>query len=130
MARFLFVSLALCLLVNVAQAFLAPASSFLRPMAPQRPAAALPLRTPAVAKLRMCEGEAAAGDRAAEIREVLEELEAFRNRIIDESTDLGKKVKAKRKDLEKALSGHPDIVQIDAAKEQLQAELEVLEKAA
>jgi hypothetical protein len=36
-------------------------------------------------------------------------------------------VKAKPKDLQKALETHPDILKIDQAKEQLEAELKSLE---
>jgi hypothetical protein len=66
-------------------------------------------------------------ERAAEIKEVLKELEDFRSKIVDQSTGLAKKVKAKPKDLKKALDTHPDIIKIDQAKEQLEAELKTLE---
>ena len=66
-------------------------------------------------------------ERAAEIREVLQELDDFRAKIVDQSTGLAKKVKAKPKDLKKALEEHPDIIKIDQAKEQLEAELKTLE---
>jgi hypothetical protein len=46
---------------------------------------------------------------------------------VDQSTGLAKKVKAKPKDLQKALETHPDILKIDQAKEQLEAELKSLE---
>ena len=66
-------------------------------------------------------------DRVAEIKEVLKELDEFRAKIVDQSTGLAKKVKAKPKDLQKALENHPDIIKIDQAKEQLEAELKSLE---
>lgn len=62
-------------------------------------------------------------ERVAEIQEVLKELDEFRSKIVDQSTGLAKKVKAKPKDLAKALETHPDIIKIDQAKEQLEAEL-------
>ena len=66
-------------------------------------------------------------ERKAEIQEVLKELDEFRAKIVDQSTGLAKKVKAKPKDLQKALETHPDILKIDQAKEQLEAELKSLE---
>mmetsp|Transcript_47921 Transcript_47921/g.95901 ORF Transcript_47921/g.95901 Transcript_47921/m.95901 type:complete len:80 (-) Transcript_47921:50-289(-) len=79
----------------------------------------------------MCMSEEAegSGDRAAEIKEVLGELEAFKERIVNNSKDLAKKVKAKPKDLKAALEGHPDLLQIETYKEQLEEELKTLEKA-
>ena len=65
-------------------------------------------------------------DRKAEIEEVLQELDEFRDKIVDQSKSLAKKVKAKPKDLKKALEEHPDIIKIDQAKEQLLAELATL----
>jgi len=62
-------------------------------------------------------------ERTAEIQEVIKELDEFRAKIVDQSTGLAKKVKAKPKDLAKALETHPDIIKIDQAKEQLEAEL-------
>mmetsp|Transcript_54450 Transcript_54450/g.128494 ORF Transcript_54450/g.128494 Transcript_54450/m.128494 type:complete len:126 (-) Transcript_54450:48-425(-) len=82
------------------------------------------------APLRMSSEEAQpVGDRVAEIKEVLVELEDFRERIVGNAKDLAKKVKAKPKDLKAALEDHPDLKQIDAAKEQLEAELKQLETA-
>ena len=69
------------------------------------------------------------GDRKAEIEEVLKELEDFREKIVDQSKMLAKKVKAKPKDLKKALEEHPDIIKIDQAKEQLEAELKQMAEA-
>ena len=70
--------------------------------------------------------EAQEGDRATEIKAVLSELEEFRERIVTNAKDLAKKVKAKPKDLKAALEDHPDLMKIDAAKEQLEAELKEL----
>mmetsp|Transcript_30866 Transcript_30866/g.86936 ORF Transcript_30866/g.86936 Transcript_30866/m.86936 type:complete len:112 (+) Transcript_30866:82-417(+) len=79
------------------------------------------VRTPPAVSMKM------ASERAAEIKEVLKELDEFRGKIVDQSTGLAKKVKAKPKDLRKALAEHPDIIKIDEAKEQLEAELKALE---
>lgn len=65
-------------------------------------------------------------ERVAEIQEVMKELDEFRAKIVDQSTGLAKKVKAKPKDLAKALETHPDIIKIDQAKDQLEAELKTL----
>ena len=56
----------------------------------------------------------------------MKELEEFREKIVEQSKSLAKKVKAKPKDLKKALEEHPDIITIDQATEQLKAELETL----
>lgn len=68
----------------------------------------------------------ASGDRVAEIKEVMQELLEFRQRIVDDATSLAKKVKAKPRDLRKTLESHPDLLKIDSAVEQLEAELSEL----
>ena len=65
-------------------------------------------------------------DRKADIEEVMKELTEFREKIVDQSKSLAKKVKAKPKDLAKALEEHPDIIQIDAAMAELEKELKTL----
>jgi hypothetical protein len=101
-----------------------------------RPQAGLQLRGPASQHSASCarrqQGVAlrmSDGDRKAEIEEVLKELEDFREKIVDQSKMLAKKVKAKPKDLKKALEEHPDIIKIDQAKEQLEAELKQMAEA-
>lgn len=97
--------------------------------------ASLQLRGPATQRSAACarrQGVAlkmSDSDRKAEIMEVLKELEDFREKIVDQSTMLAKKVKAKPKDLKKALEEHPDIIKIDQAKEQLEAELKQMAEA-
>lgn len=76
-----------------------------------------------VTSLSMC---SASGDRVAEIKEVMQELLEFRQRIVDDATSLAKKVKAKPRDLRKTLESHPDLLKIDSAVEQLEAELSEL----
>jgi hypothetical protein len=92
---------------------------------------ALRLRGPAIGQGARCARQPSlalhmSADRKAEIEEVLKELEEFREKIVEQSKSLAKKVKAKPKDLKKALEEHPDIITIDQATEQLKAELETL----
>mmetsp|Transcript_15113 Transcript_15113/g.32409 ORF Transcript_15113/g.32409 Transcript_15113/m.32409 type:complete len:143 (-) Transcript_15113:181-609(-) len=67
--------------------------------------------------------------RVAEIKEVIEGLEHFKERIISDATKLAKKVRTPPKKLKEALDNHPDILKIDASVKQLEAELRQLESA-
>jgi len=62
-------------------------------------------------------------ERVAEVKEVMAELLEFRQRIVDDATSLAKKVKAKPRDLRKTLESHADLLKIDEAVQQLEAEL-------
>jgi len=64
--------------------------------------------------------------RAAEVKEVIDGLLKFRQRIIDDTTTLAKKIKAPQKKLQAALAKHPDILKIDQSVEELEKELEEL----
>jgi hypothetical protein len=61
--------------------------------------------------------------------EVVGELKAFRERIVNDATELAKKVKAKPRDLKKTLENQPDLQKIDEALQQLDAELKQLQPA-
>lgn len=76
--------------------------------------------------VRNCAPVTMSTDRVTEIKEVITELMEFRNRIVDDATELAKKVKAKPRDLRKTLESHADIIKVDQAIEQLEAELEAL----
>jgi len=65
--------------------------------------------------------------RVAEVKEVMDGLIAFRQRIIDDATNLAKKVKASPAKLQQTLENHPDILKIDASLKQLEKELARLE---
>lgn len=93
------------------------------------PVGGLSLRTNAARSpliSRRSTGVTMCADRTAEIKEVMKELTEFRGRIVDDATELAKKVKAKPRDLRKTLESHQDILKIDQAMEQLEAELEAL----
>ncbi|KAJ8908821.1 hypothetical protein NDN08_005525 [Rhodosorus marinus] len=64
--------------------------------------------------------------RAAEIKEVIDGLKKFRQRIIDDTTALAKKIKAPQKKLKEALAKHPDILKIDSSLIELEKELNEL----
>ncbi|EKX43875.1 hypothetical protein GUITHDRAFT_153192 [Guillardia theta CCMP2712] len=112
-------------MASAASAFLAPSPSPSLSLRLPLSQNALVNRSPL--KVSMCDANSA-GTRADEIRSVLAELLEFRSRIVENSTSLAKKVKAKPKDLNKALEEHPDIIKIDQAREQLEAELKQLTK--
>lgn len=66
-------------------------------------------------------------ERVAEVKEVMAELMEFRQRIVNDATELAKKVKAKPRDLRKTLESHPDLLKIDEAVQQLEQELQELQ---
>jgi len=65
--------------------------------------------------------------RVAEIKEVIEGLESFKERIITDATKLAKKVKTPPKKLQEALDNHPDINKINESIKQLNVELAQLQ---
>ncbi|KAA8496517.1 hypothetical protein FVE85_0246 [Porphyridium purpureum] len=89
---------------------------------------ARPLRVPC---LSMKEEEIDSFDevaaRVAEIKEVMEGLTAFKERIIADTTKVAKKVKTPPKKLAEALANHPDIIKIDQSMKQLEEDLRILD---
>ena len=65
--------------------------------------------------------------RVAEIKEVMEGLSAFRDRIVADTTKVAKKVKTPPKKLAEVLAQHPDIIKIDESMKQLEEELRYLQ---
>eukprot|EP00285_Hemiselmis_virescens_P007536 CAMPEP_0173379588 /NCGR_PEP_ID=MMETSP1356-20130122/2472_1 /TAXON_ID=77927 ORGANISM="Hemiselmis virescens, Strain PCC157" /NCGR_SAMPLE_ID=MMETSP1356 /ASSEMBLY_ACC=CAM_ASM_000847 /LENGTH=122 /DNA_ID=CAMNT_0014332947 /DNA_START=9 /DNA_END=377 /DNA_ORIENTATION=+ len=106
--------------VGACQAFTAPfAGAGLR-----APALRSPVCRSGISAMSMTEEVAVdAETRISEVKGVITELNEFRDRIIKESTDMAKKVKAKPRDLRKSLESHKDILKIDEAIEQLETEL-------
>jgi hypothetical protein len=59
----------------------------------------------------------------AEIEEMILELEQYRQRIINDILQMGKKIKLSKKVVDKNITAHPEIDRIDAIIEQLRSQL-------
>ncbi|AFY78623.1 hypothetical protein Ple7327_3415 [Pleurocapsa sp. PCC 7327] len=59
---------------------------------------------------------------AAEIKEVILELEQYRERLVNEMLQMAQKAKFSKKAAMEHLSRHPEIARIDAAIEKLRAQ--------
>ncbi|MEG4943960.1 acetyltransferase [Microcoleus sp. F4-D5] len=57
-----------------------------------------------------------------EVQEVIAELEKYRQRLIDDTLEMAKKVKMPKQAVMKQLENHPDIVYIDGALANLRAQ--------
>ena len=61
-----------------------------------------------------------------EIQAVTAELEQYRQRIVDDIVNMGKKIKLSKKAVERHISEHAEINQIDIALEKLRSQIEAL----
>ena len=59
----------------------------------------------------------------AEIEAVTAELEQYRQRLVDDIVNMGKKIKLSKKAVDKNITEHPEIAQIDQILEQLRAQV-------
>ena len=60
----------------------------------------------------------------AEIEAVTLELEQYRQRLVDDIINMGKKIKLSKKAVDRNISEHPEINQIDLVLEQLRSQLQ------
>ncbi len=58
----------------------------------------------------------------AEINQIITELEQYRERIVNEVLEMGKKIKLSKKAVNSHLEGNPEIARIDAALAQLKSQ--------
>ncbi len=58
-----------------------------------------------------------------EIKAVTAELEQYRERLVNDILNMGKKVKMSRKNVDKHISQHPEINKIDSVLEQLRSQI-------
>ena len=58
----------------------------------------------------------------AEIEEMILELEQYRERIINDILQMGKKIKLSKKAVDKNITEHPEIADIDKILEQLRSQ--------
>ncbi len=58
----------------------------------------------------------------SEIDEVIAELEQYRNRIVNEVLEMGKKIKLSKKAVAAHIDGNPDIARIDEALAKLKSQ--------
>ncbi|MBL1210057.1 acetyltransferase [Geminocystis sp. GBBB08] len=62
----------------------------------------------------------------AEISEIIIELEQYRERLVNDILQLGKKIKLSQKAVDKNITQHPEIAKIDLILEQLRSQLSEL----
>ena len=59
-----------------------------------------------------------------EIKAVTAELEQYRQRLVDDIINMGKKIKLSKKAVDRNITEHPEINQIDLVLEQLRSQLQ------